>query len=910
VVITRIVDVLTQCGSPFVALIAPAGFGKTHAASAFAGRFSRRAAVSAKPGMTAMQVMDRLAGSLEGDVRGPAPAGGDLDAAAKRIWGSPQPACVVIDAAEGLDDATLLDVLTALERFRPAEGTLVVCTRHEPELFKFSEIVAPDSLTVLRRADLELTLREVRSLGATANASMLYEIYHLTRGWPVPVFSLVRASVAGAFETESWHLDHPALNELFDWVDAHAVATLPDDVREVLLQCIACRDLLPADFDAGCAGQSNRVDRLLYRNAQHADIGFAGEIRVHPLIALTVRARHALDLKRLAREAAAAFLERGEPLRAARTMVSMGELERASAIVDSLDFDAARDLGGFAYPGTALERFVRTKPAYERYPLLWLNLVSCRYYAVGPKTLANEGADMLRLQPALPRQQRYWATAIVSMLFTEAGDEPMAECYATMLRTAPRGDADAVASLDLAEMYLDVLHGRYTLALERWNRLGSRLASSPVWYALHLRCAVRAEVRLGRVDAGEDALRTFSAVVGIGGCPSLAAYGAMSAAYVAWRSRDAAAFHRYRRDFAHLALHYDVPVLWPCLCAMFGDDFGDAMPGNAHDALAALILATSCTDDRAAALARQALLAADAGGDVAMRVMARIVAAASVPGDERELIAQARTLAQSTDSAALRELAGAQGPPSMFLQRASRVDAVKPVLETVAIDVATGEVMLDDRKAKVSDGTLQLLVFLALHGRMNRDAVVERLWPDLDGDAGSNALKICVHRARAQLGNASFVIVEKASCFLGTGVTSSYPYVQFIALRAAYPITEHEHAEFSAAFDRLARGLVSAWAPWKWFVPFTRSLSDAMRAVGAALANYELERNNPQAALQIARRMTGIAPLDESARSLIIRAYVQLGNPTAAVQEFEDFSAILLRETGKEPTPSLRRLLG
>jgi DNA-binding SARP family transcriptional activator len=170
-------------------------------------------------------------------------------------------------------------------------------------------------------------------------------------------------------------------------------------------------------------------------------------------------------------------------------------------------------------------------------------------------------------------------------------------------------------------------------------------------------------------------------------------------------------------------------------------------------------------------------------------------------------------------------------------------------------------------------------------------------------------LKICVHRARAQLGNASFVLVEKASCCLGAGVTSTYPHIQYIALRAAYPVSDQEYAEFAAAFDRLARGLVSAWAPWKWFVPFTRSLSDAMHAVGGALAHYELERNRPQAALQIARRMIGIVPLDESARALAIRAYVRLGTTTSAAQELEEFGTLLLRETGKEPTGELRRLL-
>jgi DNA-binding SARP family transcriptional activator len=223
--------------------------------------------------------------------------------------------------------------------------------------------------------------------------------------------------------------------------------------------------------------------------------------------------------------------------------------------------------------------------------------------------------------------------------------------------------------------------------------------------------------------------------------------------------------------------------------------------------------------------------------------------------------------------------------------------------------VATGELRRADRSVKVSEGTLQLLVFLAVRGPSSRNAIVDHLWPDLDGDAGSNALKICVHRVREQLGSATSISVHKSTYSLGKNVESSYPGIQRLVTVAAQPLTEEVVPEFSATFDRLTRGLIAGWPPWEWFRPITRSLIDAMNALGAALSQYELDRGNPQMALQIARRMIGVDSVDEGARALAIRAYRTMKNPAAALAEFKEFSFLLKRDVGTEPSESLKLAL-
>jgi DNA-binding SARP family transcriptional activator len=914
----RVIDRLVACAVPCVVFAAPAGFGKTHTAKAYCSRFSRTASITATVGMSALQVVSALHGFLDsGD-----PASDSLQECARSVWGTSQKTSIVIDSAECLEDAVLFDVLTALELSRPDHGSLVLCIRREPSSFSFSDVFAPHLLVVFRRADLELSFSELRACvpeGTALSVSALYHIYNLTRGWPVPTLSLLRVTVAETFDTAGLHLDHPALSDLFDWLDTNVVQMLSADVRAVLFRCVACCDMMPADFDAEPESEAGRADRRLYRNSQCADVGFSGEILVHPLIALVVRARYAAEVERCARAAATRFLDHGEPVRAVRAMVGIGDLERASAILDDVGFDAARELGGFPYPGLLLEHYSRTKPAYERHPLLWLNLVPCRYYAVGPKTLSREGADILKLHDGSPGRLERWLVATTSMLFDEAGDLQTAEHLARGLR-APAANLDTAGSFDLAEMYLDVSHGRYHSALERWNRLGAAFQSSPVWYGLHLRCAARAEVRLGHLEAGEDALRTLSALLRIGGCPSLATFGDLEAALVAWHRGDAEAFRVHRRDFASIAKSYDVPSMWAVLGALYGDDLGPDKSGDTYDPLAALILAADCRTDLAVPFARRAVASADATGDVAMRIWSRIVAAACDPSVAAEAIIGADVLAQSTDSDALKELVAARLPNSpdtatVFLQRLpirnSSSDSEHDVsTNELVVCVATGELQRDGRRVKVSEGTLQLLLFLAVYGNVGRNVIVDNLWPELDGDAGSNALKICVHRVRSQLGDASAIVVEKSMYSLGKNVRSSYPHIERLAGIMAYPLSNDVFTEVSDVFDRLTRGLVSARASWDWFRPITRSLLDAVSALGTRLAQYELERDNPQMALQVARRMSGVDPLDEGARTLAIQAYLHMEKSAAALAEFREFSHLLKRELGTEPTGALKRLVG
>ncbi|MBV8433309.1 MAG: hypothetical protein JO029_03405, partial [Candidatus Eremiobacteraeota bacterium] len=441
----EILELLARSEVPVIALVAPAGFCKTSIAEAYGRRFAQCVTLRASPGMTA----DELLGNLE------------------------QPAqCTILDAAERLDDAVWREALERLLAMRPHDGAVIVCTRREPSLFFLSDVVSPHNLLVLRRADLQLSLNEIRELvpqAAEVSEAAIHAIRYLTAGWPLPTLALIRLAARG-WLCDSYSVIDPRLSDLFDWLEVNALNTLPAELRDILFRCVASRDLTTRDFDEIFPEGHTRHDLRLYRNAQRAVIGIAGEIRVQRLLALLVRTRHSATLERYARKACSEFLERGEGLRVVRALIGIGDLAGAAETLDSLPFEETHDLSGYAYPGLELEYFSGTAPPYERYPLLWLQLVPGRIHVVPAIRLAREGARIVHANGVSNERVRRWLLSTVATLFVAAGDLRSAENYASLLLEDEGAAADAPVATDLAQICIAYAHGRYREVLNRWAR--------------------------------------------------------------------------------------------------------------------------------------------------------------------------------------------------------------------------------------------------------------------------------------------------------------------------------------------------------------------------------------------------------------------------------------------------------
>ncbi|HEY1975254.1 MAG TPA: hypothetical protein VGG89_01745 [Candidatus Baltobacteraceae bacterium] len=832
----RVLEDLLKSQTPVIALVAPAGFGKSELARAFARRFDRPVVLHGRKDIGAAELLADL----------------------------PEPAdCVVLESAEQLDDDVWKEVIELLLETREEGGAIVICTRREPLQFSFIDVVAPHNLIVLRTSELELTFDELLAWApsnAQSGNAALVAIYYLTRGWPVPSLAMLKLIERGLF-SESFSVKDPALTDLFNWLESHVIETLSPEIRDAVFRAVAARDMTPKDFDR--------------RIAQQSVLGIAGEIRVRRLLALLVTTRYRPELEHYTREAVERFMGQGEPLRAARALIVAGDLAAAARVLDEMPFDETQNLSGFAYPGMELEHFSGSVPEYERYPLLWLQLIPARFFVVPSLRLAREGARILERHDHLPERTWRWIASVTAMLFVEAGDVPAAEMYAPPLNEIDASPAEDAALRDLAHMYLASAYGRYREVQNRWLSASRFLNAVPSWYALHLRAALNAQIRLGTMPGVQEIHDMFNTLAHLGAYQGYAAYGAMMATFVAWLAKDREAFTRHRREFAHLAHLYAVPALWPLLGAMWGRDFSNGKPSLVLDSRSAIVLAAETQDPQHVLdYARRAIVAADGSGDYALRILSRVFAYERGVPNGSAILKEAAEMSAASDSPAIRTamlayLAGGRevGMLRPFVERTPVVTNEERILWSkgakLTIDVARGDVRRNGNFVRVSEGTRQLLVLLALIGPVRRDAVIDRLWPDLDGDRAINALKVCVHRARMQLHDAGAIVVSQSVIALGQGITSNYAEILELAATSD-PLNDALSSHLADTLAALVAGLTSQWAPWEWFVPYRNRLVEAMHAIGARLIDHELAHGRKQAASHVASAIAGINPSPSS----------------------------------------------
>ena len=244
---------------PLIVLCAPAGFGKTCLASAYAQRFESRACLLARHGLSSKVLLGELSERAD---------------------------CIVLEDADRLDEPAWREVTERLLAGQHEGSVLVVCCRREPLTFSFADVIEQYSLLVLRVPELELTLNETRGLAAqvTIDEPVIRAVYDLAQGWPVPTLSLIELCERGLFG-DSRSSIRPALEDLFDWLEIEVLDALPSEVRETLFRCVASRDLT-----------ANDLRRI--RRAQLVSVGVEGEVLPNPLIAMLLQDRHESELDR------------------------------------------------------------------------------------------------------------------------------------------------------------------------------------------------------------------------------------------------------------------------------------------------------------------------------------------------------------------------------------------------------------------------------------------------------------------------------------------------------------------------------------------------------------------------------------------------------------------------------------
>jgi len=216
------------------------------------------------------------------------------------------------------------------------------------------------------------------------------------------------------------------------------------------------------------------------------------------------------------------------------------------------------------------------------------------------------------------------------------------------------------------------------------------------------------------------------------------------------------------------------------------------------------------------------------------------------------------------------------------------------------IEVDGRPLVVDTRKA------IALLAYLAVVRRpIARDSLVELLWPDADPDGGRGALRRTLSVLRAALSGAWLDVDRRQVSLVDDRVD-----VDVTRFRAAAASVDRALLADAVAIYRgdflEGFGLRDSATFDEWQALEAEALrSDLGRAL-RQLASLEAAAGNPTAAVELARRLVALDPLEEDGHRLLMTLHAHAGDRPAAVRQFRECVAVLDRELGVGPAPETR----
>ncbi len=271
----------------------------------------------------------------------------------------------------------------------------------------------------------------------------LEQIEHLTQGWPAGVLYLLRMHRLGVLKHALNDLDHPAFDDLFDYIE--------------------CNVYRPA----------TRAQRLWLLVGED---GFAQ----HPLVRAALQVRHAQELASVRRHRAASALRTGRFAEAARWFLAAQDSD--SAVEALATSSEVRDDITAALPFASL----------QRRPHVWLRGCEARLRAIGALAFAAEAAAIVKAF----EQQGHAAESARASLWLALGHARSGNIAAAL---TVRERAMPLLAKGEAQKELALL--RSALSTERANTAQEANHCAPS------ESCVRIELFSGKVMLGDDEIR-------------------------------------------------------------------------------------------------------------------------------------------------------------------------------------------------------------------------------------------------------------------------------------------------------------------------------------------------------------------------------------------------------------------
>lgn len=230
---------------------------------------------------------------------------------------------------------------------------------------------------------------------------------------------------------------------------------------------------------------------------------------------------------------------------------------------------------------------------------------------------------------------------------------------------------------------------------------------------------------------------------------------------------------------------------------------------------------------------------------------------------------------------------------------------------SIVLDGRPADAALPGRRGRL------LVAMLAVHRPypVERDTLIDGLWPNTSRDAGAAALTVLLSRCRSVLGHDTLAGRSSVALRLPPGAKVDVERALEAVHDAESAVAQQQWtrawpAALTAAFITRRRFLPEADAPWAddWR---ERLALVQQRALGYyAEACLGIGGTETGGAERAARQLIELAPISETGYRLLMRAQAEQGDVAAALCTYERLRALLREELGVAPGPLIQRLLG
>ena len=207
-----------------------------------------------------------------------------------------------------------------------------------------------------------------------------------------------------------------------------------------------------------------------------------------------------------------------------------------------------------------------------------------------------------------------------------------------------------------------------------------------------------------------------------------------------------------------------------------------------------------------------------------------------------------------------------------------------------------------------------LLAYLAFypHKQAFRDAVIEQFWPDAEIEAARNNFRVASNSLRHQLEPpgvpmGAVLVADRVHISLNPGVFVT-DVAEFEAALHSEELAEDDETKsklLQKAIGIYAGDLLAGWAD-EWIDPERTRLSDQYLGALRRITRILVERKDFDHAVDYAHKAVAADPMREQSHVNLMRLYVAMGRPTAALQQYKELARIFREELGSAPSGPTR----